>query len=52
VVKIKTGTQAKLFVNYPLTLKTNPTLKALIIFDGIIMTDYIGSQEKREIVQG
>jgi TnpA family transposase len=53
---IKKTTQSQIVSKLSSYKKTNPTLKALIAFDEIIMTDYlldyIDSKEVREVVQG
>jgi TnpA family transposase len=53
---LKKTTQSQIVAKLSSYKKTNPTLKALIAFDEIIMTDYlldyIDSKEVREVVQG
>jgi len=52
---LKKTTQSQIVAKLSSYKKTNPTLKALIAFDEIIMTDYlldyIDSKEMREVVQ-
>ncbi len=53
---LKKTTQSQIVAKLSSYKKTNPTLKALIAFDEIIMTDYlldyIDSKEVRQVVQG